>query len=366
MLRHYELYLVEVIKGHRRGFIPSLIRTGLRFLSWLYRIVVWIRNRAFDHGLLRQYYPPVPLISVGNIVSGGTGKTPTTLLLAQHFDKEFQVAILSRGYRSPIEKLPSPVIVCGGNGPLHPASFCGDEPYLLAHNLPKALVVVGRDRRKASAMAVAAGAQVILLDDGMQHRGLARDFEVVVMDGNDPFGQGNFLPAGFLRESVSALSRADLIILNHVHLEDHYNSIKEKVAHYSRAPVVATEIKATHLWDLKGREVEGLRGKRVGMFCGIAHPDYFRRTLEGMGAKIVAEHVTADHVAIERSDLQRFASECLEKEAEIMICTEKDKVRLPETLTTPVPICWLQIQLSLSHGENQWNAFLQEVRKKIL
>ena len=118
---------------------------------------------------------------------------------------------------------------------MHPASFCGDEPYMLAQNLPKAFVFVGKDRHKTSSMAAKAGAQLILLDDGMQHRRLARDFDLVVLDSYDPFGQGYFLPRGFLREGMQSLSRADLIILNHVYDHAKFLELRQQIGplHFS-------------------------------------------------------------------------------------------------------------------------------------
>src|SRR4051812_10022027 len=123
-----ELYVRDVIKGKRKGIGPHCIKSLLLPLSWVYRLVVGCRNWLYDKGWLRRYIPPVPLvISIGNIVAGGTGKTPVTLLVAEAFYKRFSIAVLSRGYRSESEKLESPIILCEGKGPLYPAVFCGDE-----------------------------------------------------------------------------------------------------------------------------------------------------------------------------------------------------------------------------------------------
>lgn len=360
-----ERYLVDVIKGRYRGFLPRLLKMALLVTSWFYGLVVWCRNKAFERGWVRQYVSPVPVVSIGNIATGGTGKTPATLLIAEQFYPSCCLAILSRGYRSPVEKMPTPLIISGNEGPIHPASFCGDEPYLLAKHLPKALVVVGRDRRKASTMAVASGAELILLDDGLQHRALARDFDVVVLDGNDPFGRGNLLPAGFLRERVSALSRASLIILNHVCTDDQYASLAKQVAGYSNAAVVSTVPEVHHIWDIKGREISSLKGCRVGMFCGIAHPEYFKRTLEDQGAVVAAEASMADHVACDIASLHRLATESLDKGATLLVCTEKDHVKLPETLSLPLPVAWVEMKLRVCHGEDKWQAFLKAIRRQM-
>ena len=219
----------------------------------------------YEKGWMRRYVPPVPLvISVGNIVAGGTGKTPVTLLLAGAFYERFTVAILSRGYRSKAEKLDAPVLLCEGQGPTFPASYCGDEPYLFAQRLPKAIVIVGGDRKKASFLAAKAGAQAIFLDDGMQHRRLVRDFDVVVVDVGDPFGQGYFLPRGFLRDDICSLARANLIILNHINDSEQFTSVKMQLEPYSLAPIIGTKGFVVAIRDLKGQEVTMPEEKKCG------------------------------------------------------------------------------------------------------
>src|SRR5262245_30025473 len=128
--KQVESYFIQVIRGNRPGFLAAMLRFLLLLVSFIFQFLAMCRNWAFDHGWLRRYCPPVPLVvSVGNIVMGGTGKTPVTLLLAKEFYGSFPVAILSRGYRSAAENIPQPICLCNSNGPLYPASFCGDEPY---------------------------------------------------------------------------------------------------------------------------------------------------------------------------------------------------------------------------------------------
>ncbi len=324
------------------------------------------RNWFYDQGWMRRYVPPVPLvISIGNIVVGGTGKTPVTLLFANTFYGRFSLAILSRGYRSKAEKLDHPIILCEGNGPLYSAAYCGDEPYIFAQRLPKAHVIVGGDRQKASYLASKAGIQIILLDDGMQHRRLVRDLEVVVIDVQDPFGQGYFLPRGFLREDIKSLSRAHLIILNHVSNFEQFQTIKNQMMRYTSAPVIGTNWKVITIRDLKGQEIGPLKDKKVGMFCGIAHPEYFQQTLNREGATVVAEYYLPDHQEVEEKELGRFAQICIKKEAQWLICTEKDRVKLKDSLSLILPIAWLQMELEVMEGKEEWQAFLVKAEAKI-
>lgn len=366
-LKYWEIYFLELIRDQRKGFFAGLIKLFLQGLSWIFQFVVACRNWAFDHGWLRRYSPPVPLvISVGNIVAGGTGKTPVTMMLAKEFYQDFTLAILSRGYRSKAETLSTPVWLSKGQGPMHPASYSGDEPFLLAHNLPKALVFVGRDRHKASNMAAKAGAQLILLDDGMQHRRLARDFEVVVMDARDPFGRGYFLPRGFLREGLKSLGRANLIILNNIHNEDMLSGIKQQIAQYSKAPLIATRVEVAGVFNFDGKPIETLKGKKVGLFCGIAHPDYFENTVRGEGAQIVGHHVVPDHMAFDHEALVAFAASCKEQGAELLLCTEKDKVKFNETILFDLPAAWVQTRLKITEGLDDWQKFIHTAKEDII
>jgi tetraacyldisaccharide 4'-kinase len=366
MLKKLEAYFVDLIQGKKKGLLASLIKFFLICLSWVYQFIIAIRNWAFDHGCFRQYYAPVPVvISIGNIVVGGTGKTPVTLMLAKEFYDDFEIAILSRGYRSKAEHLPTPILLCQGEGPIHPAWYCGDEPYLIAQNLPKTHVFVGKNRHLSSNMAAKAGAQLILLDDGMQHRHLARDFEVVVLDAKDPFGQGYFLPRGFLRESITSLSRANIVIVNHVKNKQHFQEVKAEIEKLTQAPLVATRMEVLRVVDLESNELPSLEGKKVGIFCAIAHPDYFHQTIKQMGAEIVAAEFIPDHLAFTNEELKTFCQRCIGFGAEWILCTEKDYVKLDKDKLSEEPIAWLKMGLTIVEGEEHWQKFTAKAKEDI-
>ncbi|MBA3720818.1 MAG: tetraacyldisaccharide 4'-kinase [Parachlamydiaceae bacterium] len=366
MLNKVEIYIRDVIRGRRKGWLPCIIKVFLLPLSWLYQFGVRWRNWAYDKGWMRRYVPPVPLvISIGNIVAGGTGKTPVTLLFAKAFYDKFPIAILSRGYRSKAEKLGSPMILCEGNGPLYSAAECGDEPYIFAQRLPKSFVIVGGNRQKASCLASKAGAEIILLDDGMQHRRLARDFDVVVVDVGDPFGQDYFLPRGFLREDKSSLSRADLIVLNHIVNTELFQTLKTRIGAYTKAPMVGTNWQVESVNDMQGNPIGSIKGKKVGMFCGIASPEYFRITLEKEGAIVVSEFCVADHEKPSHEELEIFADMCQKEGAEILLCTEKDHVKLEKQLSVSIPVAWLKMEMKVVEGLDIWQDFLKKAEAKI-
>lgn len=363
MFSHLENYFLDVIKKKKQGVLASFLRASLYILSWPFRGVVACRNWIFDCGWVCRYYPPVPVvISIGNIVVGGTGKTPVTLMIAQEFYHEFSLAILSRGYRSAAEKLSEPVVLSKGNGPMQSAALCGDESFLLSQNLPKAFVIVGKNRHKASNMAAKAGAQIILLDDGMQHRRLARDFEVIVLDAGDPFGQGYFLPRGLLREGVRSLSRANLIIINHISDPEVFKTMKTEVQRYSSAAVIGTQMDVVEVLNYEGKVLPTLNGKKVGIFCGIAHPEYFHRSVSRQGVEIVSSLYTADHVSFETERLKAFANECKEKGAELILCTEKDRVKLVDIKGISLPVAWMKMRLKVVEGNSEWEAFIDRAK----
>lgn len=347
-----ELYIQDIIKGKRRGIFPSLIKFPLKILSYLYRLGVSCRNWAYDTGWLKQYSAPLPLVvSIGNITVGGTGKTPFTILFAKIFENEVKVAVASRGYRSKAEHLKTPLVVSRGGGPLHPAEVCGDEPYLLAENLKPVHVYAGKNRILSSNMAAQDGVQMMILEDGMQHRQLARDLDIVLLDGKDPFGKGAFLPYGLLRDDPRSLSRADLIVLRGA---THFLEIKEQVAHYTQAPVIGVRMVVESPQDLSG--------KKVGVFCGIANPEQFLDTVKGLGAEVVAEKFFPDHTL---GDLDAFAQKCRSLGAAMLLCTEKDRVKLSSLSDIILPICWIKSRLEIVEGTAEWTNFIENIKKKL-
>ncbi|MBA3237319.1 MAG: tetraacyldisaccharide 4'-kinase [Parachlamydiaceae bacterium] len=366
-LKNIESYFVEVMKRQRPGISAKILRGFLLLVSFFFQWFSICRNWCFDHGWFRCHCPPVPLvISIGNIVTGGTGKTPATLLLAKEFHGTFPLAILSRGYRSKAENQKEPTFLCSSRGPLYPASYCGDEPFLLAQNLPEALIFVGKNRHKTSVMASKAGAKLIILDDGMQHRRLSRDLDIVVMDATDLFGQGHFLPRGFLRESIGSLSRANLIILNHIETSEQFATAKAQVSCYSKAPVIGARLHVSNIFDFKGEKIETLVNKKVGIFCGIANPEYFAQSVENQGAKIMGKCTISDHCTFEPLALDKFANYCKGLGAELLLCTEKDRVKFGETLNLALPVAWLQVELSIVEGAEVWQTFLNRAKSDIL
>ncbi len=360
MLERAENFFLQFVRRERENIRSYFLIFALTPLSWIYGIYVALRNSAYDLGLLQSR--PTPghtVISIGNLVIGGAGKTPVTMMLTSELITRFPLAILSRGYRSHAEDLNTPLVLSDGKGPQYPPNLAGDEPFLLAENFPTAFVIVGKNRRRAVKVAMEKGAQVILLDDGMQHRQLARDLEIVVMDANDSPEKSKLLPLGFFREGLSSLKRADLIILNHLTSPEHYASASKFIAKYTNAPVVGTQANITTVLGEDNLPID-IKNKKVGIFCGIANPKNFEQTLRLHGVEIVAEIYLKDHGHIDEHSLKLFAEKCKSLGAEYIVCTEKDKVKLSVPLQSAIPLAWIKIRLEIKEGAIHWNEFIKK------
>lgn len=336
---HLESYVLDVMDGKRKG------RSFLRALSYLYRTGVALRNFGYDTKLLPSAKVEAVVISIGNIVAGGTGKTPMVKLLAQQLASDYKVAILSRGYRSEVERTGDVVEIESEET----VERCGDEPFWLSKEVPSAKVWVGKNRLIGATLAIADGAQVLILDDGMQYRRLKRDFEIVVIDGDDPFGKGFFLPRGFLRDTPLRLKKADLIVVNQAKC---HQKFKELLRKYTDAPTIFMRLKTDA--DLKGR--------RVGVFCAIGRPDRFMQTVRDCGAEIVATLFKPDHDPFSMAEIDQFARR---SGAEILVCTEKDAIKFPQEYTCRLPILPIKGDIDIVSGGEEWNGILNKIKAKV-
>ena len=298
---------------------------ALRPLAWLYGAVVALRNRRYDRALAPCERASVPVVSVGNLTVGGTGKTPLVAFLAEQLvSAGLRPAIVSRGYGGSAGR--GPLVVSAGEGPLVGAAVAGDEPVWLARRVPGALVVVGADRPAGAREAAARGASIVLLDDGFQHRRLRRDLDVVLLDANDPFGGGRLLPAGRLREPLASLRRADVVIVTRSEPGRLPPEIEELVRrHNAAAPILLAGHRPAGFVDAAGRAVPTPR--RALAFCGIGAPHAFRRDLERAGVEVVGLEAFRDHHRYRRGEIDTLRERARAGGAEL-VTTEKDLARL--------------------------------------
>ncbi|HEV3122165.1 MAG TPA: tetraacyldisaccharide 4'-kinase [Isosphaeraceae bacterium] len=339
---------LRLIRGETRGPLATLARAGLGAAGGAYRLAVAGRNLAFNRGWAAAVRAEVPVVSVGNLTLGGTGKTPMVEWVARWYQSRgVRVALLSRGY--------------GQRGRMN------DEGLVLEENLPEVPHLQGPDRASLARVAVEElASQVLVLDDGFQHRRLARDLDLVLLDGLDPFGAGRVFPRGLLREPVSSLRRAGLVVLARADLlapaerlrirheaERRAGPLQWAEARHAPLAVVDAEGQATPL--------ERLDGARVAAFCGIGNPVAFRSTLEHLGAAVAGFKAFPDHHVYRATDLSELASWARSLDADLALTTQKDYVKLRTSTLGSVPLLALKIAMELLAGATQVEQALAEL-----
>lgn len=323
---------------------PQSVRTsilfwGLSLLSLVYGLCVCIRRSLYQTGLKSSYRASVPVVSVGNIAVGGTGKTPMVDFLAHYLlDRGVKCAIVSRGYGGSYRQTVGRVADANGNLLMTPEES-GDEPYLLAVRNPGVPVYVARKRMLGVQAGEQDGAQLLLLDDGFQHLAVHRDADIVLIDAKCPFGNGRLLPAGILREPISALQRADLVVMT--------RSGKNKS---SDLQLGVPLVYSCHQPDKDVRGLDGglvdnktLVGKSCLAFAGIAKPEEFFRSLNSFGFSHIETISLADHQEYSQDVLTRLLRSC--HNYDFLLTTEKDAVKL-SAVDFPIPCLQMGVELT--------------------
>jgi len=342
--RHHYLRLIS---GEARGLGPALERLGLRAASMPYELAVRLRNAAYENGWLKSERVAAAVVSVGNLTAGGTGKTPFVEYVARFYrNLHRRVTILSRGY--------------GGAG------GCNDEARVLEQNLPDVPHLQGVDRIALARKAVSEWkSDVLVLDDGFQHRRLARDVEVVLIDATAPWGHGYLLPRGLLREPPSSLRRADVVVLSRcdqapAEQRERLCRTLSRIAPHK--PIVETTHRPVELSNSDGENapLELLRNSPAAAFCGIGNPEAFRRSLLDLGARLEEFRVYPDHHAYDQRDveeLHRWADR-LPAGASI-VTTQKDVVKMRLSRLGDRPFWWLRIRLHVEAGQDALDGCLR-------
>ena len=309
-----------------------LILFSLLPLSLIYRSAVTLRNGLFEMGILKQRKMRCPVISVGNLTVGGTGKTPLAVMLANVLrENGYRPAVLSRGYGSGAS---SPVtVVSDGERILAGCAQAGDEPLLIARSCPGVAVLTGASRTLAGRRATdCLGADILILDDGFQHRHVARDINILLMDRARPFGNGFLLPAGPLREPRNAMDRADLIIVTDSD-DGGAGDFPPDIRIRAGAPLfrgVRRPKDIRHGGTGQIVPLTSLRDARICAFSGIGSPESFRKTLRSLGAELACCLDFPDHHRYHREDLDRIEAAAAGAKAAMIVTTEKDGVHLED------------------------------------
>lgn len=323
--------LCRIIKGEIKGPGAFLIKFLLSCLEWIY-LLLW----KLDTRRTNQVKLPVPVISVGNVIAGGTGKTPTVVWLA-HFlvKKGMKPAILTRGYRSK-SQTESLVFTAQDLSALTPAET-GDEPYLLAKSLPKIPIGVGRNRFQTGLKIIEKYPEVnlFILDDGFQYRELVRELDIVLIDAQNPFGYNHLIPRGFLREPLTGLKRADLIFLTRSDTlsDEKVADITGQIRVYNQEASIIRVIRKNPSLTCMGQNdktipISEVKGRKVGVITAIGNPDQFRESVVNTGAIVEFFRSYPDHYYWSEADITGIVGELKQNKIDILIVTAKDEVKL--------------------------------------
>jgi len=381
-----EGFVIDVILGRAEGMAATLFAGFLQALSFVFSGVVQARYWLYRNRLFHDQPLGCLVVVVGNLTVGGTGKTPIVEIFARALrDRGRKVAILSRGYKSKSPPMwrravnwithaaePPPRIVSDGSAPpLLDSEHAGDEPFMLAKNLPGVIVLVDKNRVKAGMFAIKKfGCDTLVLDDGFQYLPLKGSLNLLLVDKTNPFGNGNLLPRGILREPIKHLRRANYVFLTKsngrrdLDLED---LIKR---HNPRADIIECAHRPRHLIRFGAGQdgqqpgqlpLEFLRGKRVGAFSGIAVPEGFEKSLGDLGAKIVFTRRFLDHYHFQSGDFVSIFREAREKKADFLVTTEKDAVRIAAGMSCPVPLYYLRLEIEILQGAADFNEAVERI-----
>ena len=352
------IQFLEEVVYRRKDPLAGILRAVLVGLSGIYQAVIWLYLLPFELGFRRKGRLEKPVISIGNITVGGTGKSPMVQYLCRGLSRRgLRPAVLGYGYGGALN---GKFGIVSDRKAMHlTPSIAGDEPVMLAASLPGIPVLVCRDRLITGQAAVnEMESDVLVLDDGFQVWKLHRDLEIVLINGGNPFDNGRTLPAGRLRERLSALRRADCIVATGVWDAEERKDVLARVLRFApSAPVFFARFLPEGLISVGGSSEmtigEMARKKALGL-CSIANPTSFEQTLADLGVNVVACERFPDHHAYSAKDIATVNHSAEEISAEIIITTDKDAIKL-DAHQFAVPVYSLRIRVEIDDEDGFWD-----------
>ena len=369
----YQTKLLEIISGRRRGILAASMRAVLWALTPVYRFAVERRNKRFENDPHAITKVDVPVIAIGNLTTGGTGKTPLVIWLCQQIRKrDRRVAIISRGYGAE----------AGAGQAIKP----NDEAMELGQRLPDVPHLQNPDRVASANIAIdELETQCIVMDDGFQHRRLHRDLDIVVIDATNPFGYGYLLPRGLLREPIKNVSRADGVVISRCdqvseadlsQIESVVRAQAANGANEADLPIARTKVHPATWLQFDGQQktlssmqttaANTLNSEpnltKVFVCCAIGNPDSFLETVSSVGVSVVGHKFLPDHHLYDRQDIDSIAASARTAGADAIVCTHKDLVKIGVNQFQGLPIYALVAEIVFLEGEQQ---FLKEIEMAI-
>jgi tetraacyldisaccharide 4'-kinase len=343
----------KLISGQSNGFCAYLLMLFLRIVAIVYSLIVRLRNLLYSRVLLKVHHVDAAVICVGNITVGGTGKTPLVIWLCNFIAKQYKYAILTRGYKA--------------------TDNCIDEPALLAESCPEAKIIINPDRVAGATEAINKyAAEVLVMDDGFQHRRLYRDLDIITIDATEPFGYDKLLPAGLLREPISSLQRADAVVITRCDqvTETQLNELEQTLRSINPDMVIAKSIHSpayAKSKDDKKISIEQLKGKKVFAFCGIGNPDAFFNTIKEIGADLAGSKAYNDHHHYTEACLTEISEKAEELEADLVLTTQKDWTKVVSNTKSQVSdsksyptFVYLAIELKFLAGKDKLTNLIKD------
>ncbi len=380
---HIEQYILDIIKERRRGRADAMIRGVLFFASRFYLRAVELRTWLYDTRFVRNRAIGCLVVSIGNLTCGGTGKTPIVEVFAKTLSqKGRKVAILSRGYRSKDkrsfwEKLRKrfsskkrevpPRIVSDGKNLLHDSITAGDEPYMLASNLPSVAVLVDKDRVKSGLYAIEEfGTDVLILDDGFQYLNLKAHINILLVDTTSPFDNHHVLPRGLLREPIGHIQRADYIFLTKSDGSPRLRHLKDFIhSHNHRAEIIECCHRPQYLEKVYDRgtriPLTSLKGRKIASISAIANPASFDGFLRELGGELLLMRHFADHHRYRQQEMIDFINDAKALGAELIVTTEKDAVRMPRLDRRDIDIQFLRVEIDILSGRESFDQCISRI-----
>lgn len=382
-LSQIEEFAVDVFYNRRRGKRAFALGVFLYALSLLFGAVARLRFFLYRKRILKDQPLGCLVVVVGNLTVGGTGKTPVVEKFARSLQQRGRrVAILSRGYKSKdisketlFQKFwrtyvsgtnpPPPKIVSDGESVLLDSEYAGDEPFMLARNLPGVVVLVDKDRVKSGTYAIKEfGCDTLVLDDGFQYLPLKGRLNLLLVDKSNPFGNRHLMPRGILREPVRHIKRASYVFLTKSDgvRDRELEALIEK--HNPGVDIIECAHKPQFLQEVNGEgrlPLDELLQKRIGAFSGIAVPESFEGFLRDFGANLLYTKRFLDHHRFDTDELLQIFKEASAAELDFIVTTEKDAVRIPEDMEFPLPLYYLRLEIEILRGVEDFDAAVSKI-----
>lgn len=348
---------LKMLSGRRAGPVAAALQLVLWPISIFYHLVISFRNFLYSSKLLKARQVKAVVISIGNITTGGTGKTPLVIWLCRFLAAEnIACAILTRGYKT---------------AETEDAPDYTDEPAIFKENCKKAKVIVNPDRVAGANRAVSEfAAEVLVMDDGFQHRRLARDLDIVTIDATRPFGYGKMLPAGLLREPPGSLKRASAVVItrcnqiNHVKLHLIERKLRSLNPNMTIARTIHRPVCVKLLKSAETRKIglDKIKNKRVFAVCGIANPDAFLKTVKKVTAEPAGSKIYNDHHNYTAGDIAEILDDAGALKAELIISTEKDFSKITGFIgpENDIDFAYLAVELEFITGKEQITQLIQK------